>query len=104
MENKAKLIKKAKAVLIYKDLKRVSERLKEAVKKSPTVFNQDATIQRFEFCFELSWKLMKATCEIEGLEVVSPKGAIRQAAVIGLIDNPEIWFKFLDARNITVHA
>ena len=38
----------------------------------------DATIQRFEFCFELAWKLMKAVLEYEGIEANSPRSCIRE--------------------------
>lgn len=107
MANNRKLeqaIKKKKTVYIYRDLEKAFARLQEAVKKPPTVFNQDATIKRFEFTFELSWKLMKNVAQMQGLIVKSPKNAMRQAAVIGLIDNPVEWFDFIDARNYTVHT
>lgn len=38
----------------------------------------DATIQRFEFCFELAWKLMKTVLEYEGIEANSPRSCIRE--------------------------
>jgi len=44
---------------------------------SDVTINQDATIQRFEFTFELAWKLMKTILEEEGIKVVSPKNVIR---------------------------
>lgn len=79
-------------------------RLKEAAVLPSTPINQDATIQRFEFTFELVWKVMKTYAMEEGIEVVSPKAAIRQAADLGLIDDPMVWFEFLEARNLTVHT
>ncbi|MGB9706468.1 MAG: nucleotidyltransferase substrate binding protein [Microgenomates group bacterium] len=42
----------------YQDLQKAYLRLKEAVALPPTIINRDATIQRFEFTFELCWKLM----------------------------------------------
>ncbi|MEK9178970.1 MAG: HI0074 family nucleotidyltransferase substrate-binding subunit, partial [Patescibacteria group bacterium] len=89
----------------YEDLHKALERLKEAATlPSEVTVNQDATIQRFEFTFELSWKLMKSIVELDGLVAESPRSAFRQAAVLGLIDNPVTWFEFLDGRNLTVHT
>jgi len=61
-----------------------------------------ATIQAFEFCFELAWKYLKAIVEDDGSIAASPKAAFREAARHGIIDNPEVWFELLQARNLTV--
>jgi nucleotidyltransferase substrate binding protein (TIGR01987 family) len=61
-------------------------------------------IQAFEFCYELCWKMMKRVLEVQGLEVGSPKDTFRKAVHEKLIDDPEVWFKFLEARNLTVHT
>lgn len=66
--------------------------------------DKTATVQAFEFCYELSWKLMKRVLESKGLEVGSPKDAIRTAALNRLIDDPEVWFEFQKRRNLTVHS
>lgn len=63
-----------------------------------------AVIQSFEFCFELAWKYVKSLVEEEGGMVASPKAAFREAAKRDLIDNPEDWFDFLNARNLTTHT
>ena len=89
----------------YRDLQKALERLKEALLlPSDVTINQDATIQRFEFTFELAWKLMKTIIEIEGLEAVSPKSVIREGATVGLIEEPKKWFEFLENRNLSVHT
>ena len=89
---------------LLNDLRRAVERLKEALGAEPTQLNKDATIQRFEFTFELAWKLMQAIVEAEAMEAFGPKNAIRRAAQVGVIANPEEWFKFLKARNLTTHV
>lgn len=62
---------------------------------------RDACIQRFEFCVELSWKTaMKAL----GLEIKSPNPAIRDMARNNLIDDTQVWFDLLIARNKTSHT
>ncbi|RIL10330.1 MAG: hypothetical protein DCC75_04580 [Proteobacteria bacterium] len=57
----------------------------------------------FEVALEYSWKHLKLRVEQEGLDVTSPKDAIRKAGQIGIIDNVEGWIGFLDARNLAVH-
>lgn len=66
--------------------------------------NKTGAVQAFEFCYELSWKLMKRVLELRGFEVGSPKDAMRKAALDHLIDDPEIWFEFQKKRNLTVHS
>lgn len=91
---------------IENDLTQAIERLKEALLlPSENTINQDATIQRFEFTFELSWKLMQEVL-IENRVDTSRgvKTIIRDSANLGLIDSPEDWFKFLEDRNITAHT
>ena len=61
-------------------------------------------IQSFEFCYELSWKMMKRILEARGLDVKSPRDAFRQATVNKLISSPEPWFDFLVKRNLTSHC
>lgn len=61
-------------------------------------------VQAFEFCYELAWKTMRKILQAQGLEVESPKEAFRQAFVIKLIDNPEIWFEFQRKRNLVSHT
>jgi len=93
-----------KAQALLADLEKAYARLKETVGLPSTLINQDATIQRFEFCFELSWKLMQAILMENGIEAYGPKNSIRESAKLGLIDNPLEWFEFLKARNLTVHT
>ncbi len=57
----------------------------------------------FEVCLEYAWKFMKRHEIDEGLEVYSPKDAIKQAGKIGLIDDVEKWLNFLTDRNLAVH-
>jgi len=65
---------------------------------------RDACIQRFEYCFELGWKMMKRVLGYQGVEVNSPRQVFRQATKEGLIGDPEPWFEFLEKRNLTVHT
>jgi nucleotidyltransferase substrate binding protein (TIGR01987 family) len=62
------------------------------------------TIQAFEYCFELSWKIMKRLLEERGRIANSPREVFRMAALEGFISECEIWFDFLKKRNMTVHT
>ena len=62
---------------------------------------RDGSIQRFEFCIELAWKV---SMEVLGLAVLAPNPAIRDMARNNLIDDPQLWFDFLTARNKTSHT
>ncbi|MEX0609906.1 MAG: nucleotidyltransferase substrate binding protein [Balneolaceae bacterium] len=66
---------------------------------------RDATIQRFEYSFELSWKFMKRYLnEFAGIEEHQIKEIFRNSAKIGLINNPDNWFGYHKARNLTSHT
>lgn len=62
---------------------------------------RDACIQRFEFCIELSWK---TSGKILGSPSVAANTVIREMAREGLIQDPELWFGFIAARNLTSHT
>ncbi len=62
------------------------------------------TIQAFEYCFELTWKLMKRLLEERGRIANSPRETFRMAGLEGFIRDPELWFDFLKKRNLTVHS
>lgn len=65
---------------------------------------QAGAIQAFEYCFELSWKIMKRLLEVRGRIANSPKETYRMAALEGFIKDPELWFDFLKKRNMTIHT
>ncbi len=81
-------------------------RLKEVLEadvSNPFVY--DAAIQRFEFTYELAWKLMKAYLEYDGIAVVnSPRSAFKEAFAAGLIHDGDGWMAMLDDRNLTTHT
>ena len=85
---------------------RAMKRLRVAVNSQPDAngIYLDATIQRFEFCFELAWKLMKAMLDYEGIEVSSPRGSIREGSKLSMIDSAEDWLYMLEQRKICPHA
>ncbi len=89
---------------LLESLKKADRRLKGAAKARPTKLNRDATIQRFEFTFELCWKVIQEYVKDQGLDARSPKQSIREGAKIGILDNPEEWFEYLECRNLSAHT
>lgn len=86
------------------DLKNAHSRLQEALTAEKTELNRDAAIQRFEFTFELVWKILKNVNFYFGSECNNPRDCFRLAAQNELLANPEEWFNYLKQRNNTVHA
>ncbi len=66
--------------------------------------NIDATIQRFEFTFELAWKFLKEYFFEQGLELNYPIDVIKEAFAVHLIDDEGIWLRMLKDRNMTSHT
>lgn len=65
----------------------------------------DAVIQRFEFSYELSWKLVKTYLSYNGIaEVRSPREAFKEAFAAGLITEGDAWIDMLEDRNLTAHT
>lgn len=89
------------------DLERATLKLHQSLERDPDIDDLviDATIQRFEFTYELSWKLMKSYLEYNGnLDVTSPRRTIKEAFKDGLIIDGEKWLKMLEDRNRTSHT
>lgn len=67
-------------------------------------FERDSLIKRFEFTYELGWKLMMSFEKENGITgMLGSKDVIRHAVALGLIDNGEAWMDMIDARNQTTH-
>ena len=70
---------------------------------------RDACIQRFEFTFELAWKMLKRQLELDlpssaELDTLSFRGLMRVGAEQGLIGDPGAWFVHREWRNLTSHT
>ncbi|MBI5825597.1 MAG: nucleotidyltransferase substrate binding protein [Chloroflexi bacterium] len=72
-----------------------------------SLIERDATIQRFEYTFEATWKTAQLyLAEVEGVSVNSPKGVVRASWQAGLFDEAtsKLALQMCDARNMTVHT
>jgi nucleotidyltransferase substrate binding protein (TIGR01987 family) len=67
---------------------------------------KEGVIQRFEYTWELAWKVLKDYLEHEGLALdrITPTSVIRAAFEAKVITNGEQWMKALDARNKMSHV
>jgi len=70
---------------------------------------RDACIQRFEYTFELCWKMLKRQLEQElpnpsEVDGFSYRHLFRIGAERGLVQDVEAWFDYRERRNITSHT
>jgi len=82
--------------------------LKKALEQPFNEFTRDASIQRFEYTYELCWKMLRRQLsEDQGssaIKLLSRKELFRIAAELGYLDNPVDWFAYHKARNETSHT
>lgn len=84
----------------------VYDKSPQAENEPEKILLRDGVIQRFEFTFELSWKMLKRYLEEFGLEKVdglNNRDLFRVGFEQGLIDDPEAWFYYLRMRNQSSH-
>jgi nucleotidyltransferase substrate binding protein (TIGR01987 family) len=95
---------KERIVLAGQALQRLHEL---ALRVDLTEVERDALIQRFEFSFEIVWKVAKDYLSVEeGIDAASPKKVIRSCREVGLLDEAETRLALVmaDDRNLTAHT
>lgn len=65
---------------------------------------QAGAVQAFEFTYEQAWKTLKRILAKRGVDAPSPRDTFRESARNKLISDPELWFTFLEKRNLTSHT
>ncbi|SFB83852.1 nucleotidyltransferase substrate binding protein, HI0074 family [Marinospirillum celere] len=93
----------------FHNFSRAFSLLREALELEPASLSQlekEGIIQRFEYTFELAWKVLKDKMEQDGLvlDQISPKGVIRQAFAAKYISDAETWIKMIGDRNLMSHT
>ena len=89
--------------------------LSEQVKKSAIstgvenefIVHRDALIQRFEFCYDLTWKFFKLVLkEKHSIDVTSPRKVFQECYQQGILtrDETALLTEMIDARNETSHV
>lgn len=99
-------VSKDMLMLKFETLKKMLKKLEAALEKDAHLdeLYLDGTIQRFEFVYELSWKLMKSYLEYQGTEVVSPRETFREGFKDGIISDATEWINLMINRNKTSHT
>ncbi len=73
--------------------------------QSPDIVQKAGIIQFFEMSFELAWNLVKDYLEAQGfVDVKSPRGALKKAFEMNILENGHDWMDLLQDRNLTAHT
>ncbi|MBF0491184.1 MAG: nucleotidyltransferase substrate binding protein [Deltaproteobacteria bacterium] len=98
--------KEEQFALRLSQLKQALCTLEEALAQPYSSFVRDSVIKRFEYCLELTWKILKRALELEAVLSPSPKQVFRDSVQVGWIDETELeqWFEYLSYRNNTAHT
>lgn len=93
----------------YENFEKAFLLLKEAIEMDIQKLNQlekEGIIQRFEYTFELAWKVLKDKMEEDGITMVtiSPKYVVRKAYETKYIDDAETWLVMIGDRNQISHT
>ncbi len=86
------------------DFTRAAQRLEEACMQPFSSYVRDSVIQRFEFSWELAWKVLKLRLEALGVEVLSPRDAFQEGLAKGLLHDGNAWSRAQKMRNLTSHT
>ena len=86
------------------DFVKAVSRLEEACAQPENSFIRDSVIQRFEFSWELAWKMLKLRLAYLGIEALNPREVIRQSLQAGLIEDGNAWSEAQRQRNLTSHT
>ena len=70
---------------------------------------RDGVIQRFEYTFELAWKMIKRRIEADSaspdqVDLLSYKNLMREAGERGIIGDVSRWLVYREQRNNTSHS
>jgi nucleotidyltransferase substrate binding protein (TIGR01987 family) len=83
--------------------------LRQALERGPSALSlleKEGVIQRFEYSFELAWKVIKDYLEDGGLVIspVTPRQVLKDAFAAKVISDGQVWIDMLDSRNLLSHT
>jgi len=62
-------------------------------------------IKAFEYTFELAWNLIRDYFLYQGItDIRGSRDAIKTAYKYGLIEDSQVWFEIISARNLSSHT
>ena len=90
--------------IIIKPLQKALLKLDEILLMPKDEIVRDAAIQRFDYSFELSWKILRRFLkEVYNEDEEVFLDMLKKAAKLGLIENPLVWNECRKFRNYTSH-
>lgn len=95
---------------LEKAISSIEEALEEQKRSPKNNFVRDACIQRFEYTYELSHKMLRRFLKVteanaDDIEQMSFPDLIRTGASRGLLKNSwDVWKDYREARNLTSHT
>ncbi len=93
---------------LQKALESLAFAIERTEREKPDDMLRDSVIQRFEYTYELCWKMLRRRLKLdapspEAIDEMSFRELIRAGAERGLIDDPLAWFGYREKRNLTSH-
>lgn len=93
----------------FQNFQRAFGLLREAMDQDISQLNQlekEGVIQRFEFTFDLAWKVLKDKMEHDGLVIdqISPRAVVRLAYQAKYIEDADVWLRMIGDRNLMSHT
>jgi nucleotidyltransferase substrate binding protein (TIGR01987 family) len=86
------------------DYLKALRQLEKAVREPKDEFIRDCVIQRFEFTYELAWKMLKLRLEADAVIARTPKETLQEALQAGFVEDGNDWSELQRMRNLTSHA
>lgn len=87
----------------YRSFQKALKKFVEILNMPESEIVRDSSIIRFQFVFDLCWKVMKDEVNKQGVECYSPRECIKSSFTAGLIGYDENWLKMIDDRNNIAH-
>jgi len=94
---------------LQKAMDSLASAIERTEREQPDDMLRDSVIQRFEYTYELCWKMLKRRLKLDApspevIDEMSFREMIREGAERGLIDDPAAWFHYREKRNLTSHT
>ena len=105
MDNNGNVPRWVERLSIFRQaLGRLSDIIKLRSNRTLSEYEHDSLVKRFEFTYEMAWKLMMSYEKDNGIsQIQGSRDVVRYAVGLTLIDNGEAWLDMIDARNQTSH-
>lgn len=89
---------------ILRSFRNALDRFAEALAATDDELARDASIQRFEFTYELAWKSIRRQAQLYNQECPFARLAFKVAYGNSWISSETIWIEMLESRNRVAHT